>query len=118
MIGIGVDVVDIERFADASPSLLARLFTTQEREYAQRFTNYAPAFAARFAAKEATMKALGVGIGAFEFHDVEVIKLASGAPQLAVTGTAAQLAKDMGISSWLVTLSHSRTVATAVVVAQ
>jgi holo-[acyl-carrier protein] synthase len=121
LIGIGVDTVDVARFRAVlarTPSVAYRLFTDVERAYGARFADPAPRLAARFAAKEAAMKALGVGLGAFGFHDVEVIRADGGAPSLLVTGAAASLAADRGVTSWLVTLSHSSLVAEAVVVAQ
>ncbi|HVM01933.1 MAG TPA: holo-ACP synthase, partial [Acidimicrobiales bacterium] len=75
MIGIGIDAVEVGRFRRAlarTPRMAERLFTDGERAYGARFADPAPRLAARFAAKEATMKALGVGIGAVGFHDVEV----------------------------------------------
>lgn len=117
MIGIGIDAVDVGRF-DAvlrrTPGVADRLFTVGE----QRDAGGAPErLAARFAAKEAAMKALGVGIGAIDFHDVEVVRAASGAPNLVVSGRAAALAGERRVSAWLVSLTHTDTVASAVVVA-
>ena len=68
LLGVGIDAVDIPRFADLlerRPALAARLFTAGERSYAAGLAKPAPSLAARFAAKEAVMKALGVGLGAF-----------------------------------------------------
>jgi holo-[acyl-carrier protein] synthase len=121
LIGIGVDTVEVERFRAAlarTPGMADRLFTARERAYGDRFADPAPRLAARFAAKEAAMKALGVGLGAFGFHDVEVVNAEGGAPSLVVTGAAAALAADRGVTSWLVSLSHSALVAEAMVVAQ
>lgn len=121
MIGIGIDTVEVARFRDVlarTPSIAARLFTATEREYAGRHADPAPRLAARFAAKEAAMKALGVGLGAFAFHDVEVVNAEGGAPSLRVTGAAAALAGQRGVSQWLVSLTHSALVAEAVVVVQ
>ncbi|MGH9152096.1 MAG: holo-ACP synthase, partial [Acidimicrobiales bacterium] len=75
MIGIGIDAVEVDRFRRAlerTPRMGERLFTDGERAYGSRFADPAPRLAARFAAKEATMKALGVGLGAVDFRDVEV----------------------------------------------
>ena len=116
MIGIGIDAVDIERFRtllDRRPGLADRLFTEGERSVGSGVAG----LAARFAAKEATMKALGVGLGAFRFHDVEVVRLESGAPDLRVTGTAETLATSRGVRGWKVSLTHTHLVAEAVVVA-
>ena len=74
----------------------ARLFTDGELAVAAGRTDPIPALAVRFAAKEAVMKALGVGLGAFSFHEVEVVRLESGAPELRVTGAAAALAAGAG----------------------
>ena len=78
--------MDVERFrAAAGPHgrrLADRLFTDDERRYAGRLADPAPSLAARFAAKEATMKALGVGLGAFGWRDVEVVRAETGAPSL------------------------------------
>lgn len=120
MIGIGVDLVEVDRMRTTlarTPSLVAKLFTDGERAYAEGAKDPAERFAARFAAKEAALKALGVGIGAVDWHDVEVVHLASGAPELRVTGRAHELAVDLGIRTWLVTLTHTATMAEAVVVA-
>lgn len=119
LIGVGLDAVEIGRFRDAltrTPSLEARLFTEGERAYGRAGQDPAPRLAVRFAAKEAAMKALGVGLGAFAFHDVEVVNDESGAPSLRVTGRAAALALEKGAASWQVSLSHTDSVAIAVVI--
>lgn len=121
MIGIGIDAVEVARFRDVlarTPSIAGRLFTSGERAYADGHADPAPRLAARFAAKEAAMKALGVGLGAFGFHDVEVVNAEGGAPSLRVTGAAAALAAERGVTSWLVSLTHTDAVAEAVVVAE
>lgn len=119
MLGIGIDVVDIERFRvalDRRPSMAVRLFSVDELAYAEAASDRVPRLAARFAAKEAVMKALGVGIGAFAFRDVEVVHDLGGAPLLAIDGDALDLAADLGAVQWHVSLSHSETVATAIAV--
>jgi holo-[acyl-carrier protein] synthase len=80
-------------------------------------TDDAPSLAARFAVREATMKALGVGLGAFDFHDVAVHRLESGAPVLHVSGRAQALAHAQGVDSWHVSITHTDSVAMAVVAA-
>lgn len=120
MIGLGTDVVDIDRFRAAltrTPAIEGRLFTTDERAVAAGRRDPAPALAVRFAAKEAVMKVLGVGIGAFDWHDVEVRRARSGRPSLHLTGRAAALADAAGIAGWHLSLSHSDLVATAVAAA-
>ncbi len=99
------------------PRLAQRLFTEGERAKVSPRADPAPGLAARFAAKEAVMKALGVGLGAFAFRDVEVVRAPSGAPSLRLTGRAADLAARRGVTSWHVSLTHSGLVAEAVAVA-
>jgi len=121
MIGIGVDAVEIERFRrslERTPSMRERLFTAEELEYVAPKADPVPSLAARFAAREAVMKALGVGLGAFGFHEVWVTRAASGAPSLAVTGAAAALASSAGVRTWHLSLTHSDLVAIAYVVAE
>lgn len=121
MIGIGIDLVEVDRFRrllQRRPRVLGRLFTGYERESLARRHDPVPGLAARFAAKEATMKALGVGLGAFSFSEVEVRRLPSGAPQLALSGRAADLAAARGLSDFALSLSHTDETATAVVFAR
>ena len=120
MVGIGIDAVDVDRFRrtlQRRPTLAERVFTEDERAYAATARDPAPRLAARFAAKEAVMKALGVGLGAFAFHDVEVVTDASGAPRLAVGGRAAWRASAIGVTGWRLSLTHTGRLAAAVAVA-
>jgi holo-[acyl-carrier protein] synthase len=121
MIGLGVDAVNIARFRATlirSPRLAARVFTDDERQLAARRADGDAVLAVRFAAREAAMKALGVGLGAFDFHDVSVETAETGRPMLQVSGRAAQLAGSLGVRSWHVSLSHTDDVAIAVVAAE
>ncbi len=118
MISVGLDLVDIARFRNAvarRPALRPRLFTPAELALADARHDPIPTLAARFAAKEAVMKALGVGLGAFSFHEVEILRLGSGEPDLRITGGALALAARMGVTTWVVSLSHSEATAGAVV---
>lgn len=120
MIGIGVDLVEVDRMRTVlarTPTMAARCFTEGERAYAEAARDPAERYAARFAAKEAVMKALGVGLGAFDWHDVEVVRSEDGAPSLVVTGRAAALAADRDVTRWLLTLTHTATMAEAIAVA-
>jgi holo-[acyl-carrier protein] synthase len=120
VIGIGNDLVDIDRFRRAlerTPTLRERLFTEAERSYADARADPTERYAVRFAAKEAVMKALGVGLGEIQLRDIEVQRSDSGAPQIVLHGTAAELAASRGVQRWLITLSHSATVAQAIVIA-
>ncbi|MEY2398259.1 MAG: holo-[acyl-carrier protein] synthase [Actinomycetota bacterium] len=115
MIGLGVDAVDVARFdalLQRQPRMRERLFTDRERSVLAT-----PRLAARFAAKEAVMKALGVGLGGFGWHDVETQRTESGAPELVLRGQAALLAGEKGITRWMVSLTHTDTTAIAVVTA-
>ncbi|MBX3313393.1 MAG: holo-ACP synthase [Actinobacteria bacterium] len=100
-----------------TPTLAGRLFTDAERAYAERAKDPAARFAVRFAAKEAVMKALGVGLGAFDWHDVEVVRAPSGAPSLRVTGRALEIASATGVREWKLTLTHTDDLAEAIAVA-
>ena len=121
--GIGVDVVDLDRFESVMnrrPGFAARVFTADERGYCERATSprvRCQRYAARFAAKEAVMKALACGLGGFDFHDVAVARDDSGEPSLVVQGKAAVLADERGITKWSLSLTHSDAVAIAFVVA-
>jgi holo-[acyl-carrier protein] synthase len=121
VIGIGIDLVEVDRFRRMlarRPGMAGRLFTAAERAPLERRRDAVPGMAARFAAKEAAMKALGVGLGAFAFADIEVLRLPSGAPELHVTGRAAELAASLGVANWSVSLTHTDETASAVVVAR
>ena len=121
MIGVGVDAVEVDRFRKVlarTPGVARRLFTDAERAYGERARDPAQRLAARFAAKEATMKALGVGLGAFKFHDVEVTKARSGKPSLQLTGAAAELAARQSVTALHLSLTHSDETAEAVVIAE
>ena len=118
--GIGIDAVDIDRFRAVlarRPHLGSRLFTAGELEYADRATDPVPRLATRFAAKEAVMKALGVGLGSVRFQDVDVVRRGLDAPFLVLHGAAADRARAAGAVRWHLSLTHTDRVALAVVVA-
>ncbi|MGH9177039.1 MAG: holo-ACP synthase [Acidimicrobiales bacterium] len=120
VIGLGLDAVEVERFRRVlarTPRVATRLFTEGEQAYGARFADPAPRLAARFAAKEATMKALGVGLGAFDFRDVEVRTAADGSPSLRLSGRAAALAGERGVTALRVSITHTDHLAEAVVAA-
>ena len=120
IIGVGVDAVGIDRFRrslERTPSMKARLFTREELEYVETHDDPTPSLAARFAAREAVMKAMGVGLGAFEFHDVWVQRAESGRPSLAVTGRAEQIAHDLCVTDWHLSITHTDSTAIAYVIA-
>ena len=120
IVGIGVDAVEIDRFRrslERTPSMKTRLFTQEELEYVEPHDDPSASLAARFAAREAVMKAMGVGLGAFEFRDVWVQRADSGRPALAVTGRAEQIANELGVTDWHLSITHTDTTAIAYVIA-
>lgn len=114
IIGIGVDVVDIERFTatlQRVPRLREKLFTEPER-------NLAPSsLAARFAAKEAIAKALG-SPGTLLWQDATIRREPGSQPVVELSGTVAERAAQLGVSNWHLSLSHDGGVAIAMVVAE
>jgi holo-[acyl-carrier protein] synthase len=112
---IGIDVLEIERLERAlarRPNLLSRLFTPEEREYADTHARPAVHLAARFCAKEAVAKALA--LEAWAFRDVEVVATES-APEVRLTGAAAQRAAELGVQP-RISLTHTRETAAAVAI--
>lgn len=110
VVAIGADLVDIDRLREAmarQPGFAERVFSSEEREYCDRRRDPAERYAARFAAKEAVLKAIGTGLGGADFTDIEVIKEPNGKPELVITGRAAARAAELGIRRWLITMSHS-----------
>ena len=120
VIGIGVDAVDIQRFRTSltrTPTMRERLFTQVELDYVAPKSDPVPSLAARFAAREAVMKALGVGLGAFGFHEAWVDRKDSGEPSLVIEGAALALAAAAGVTTWHLSITHTDTLAIAYVVA-
>ena len=120
LVGIGIDLVDIDRFRTVllrRPSVADRLFTADERTYAQRAVDPAARLAARFAAKEAALKALGYGLGGMRMAEIEVVRDDDGRPEIRLHGAARSIAATHGVGRWLVSLSHTDHLAQATVVA-
>lgn len=121
IVGIGIDAVDVARMREVlrrTPTFRTRTFTDGERAYAEKQHDPTERYAVRFAAKEAVMKAMGLGLGAFGFHDVEVEVADSGAPSLLLRGPALDHATVRGIDTWHITLTHTEISAVAMVVAE
>ena len=114
----GVDLVEIQRLQAAidryGERFLQRIFTNRELDEVGQNT---ASLAARFAAKEAVAKALGTGIGAVNWREVEVLRGPARQPVLQLHGAAHQLADDLHLKSWSLSLSHTGTHAIAMVVA-
>ncbi len=118
----GVDLVSVPRFREAlerTGGFEARVFTEQERAYCRRQADPAIHFAARFAAKEALLKALGVGLAGVGLHtglhEVEVVS-DGGAPRLVLTGRAATIAAALGAGEPALSITHTKENAVASVV--
>ena len=119
----GVDIVELDRISRVlerhGERFLARIYTPEEiTRYAERL----PELAARFAAKEAVSKALGVGLNHMSTHgigwrEVEVLPDPLGKPVVHLSGRALQLAEEQGLRDWAISLSHGRDYAVAFVVA-
>jgi len=119
MLATGVDIIEIsrvrrvlERYADRFQQ---RVFTPGEIAYCQ---GRAPNLAARFAAKEATMKALGTGVRGVSWKEIEVVRQPSGAPSIQLYGRAQARAQRLGVTEIALSLSHSQEFAVAFVVTQ
>ncbi|MBO0651981.1 MULTISPECIES: holo-ACP synthase [Streptomyces] len=120
IVGVGIDVAEIERFDAAlrrTPAMAGRLFVERELYLPTGERRGIASLAARFAAKEALAKALGAP-GGLLWTDAEVVTEGSGQPRLVVTGTVAARAEALGVTSWHVSLSHDAGVASAVVIAE
>jgi holo-[acyl-carrier protein] synthase len=123
IIGHGVDIVEtsrIEKLMGEHPErFLERVFTAGEQADSDSPKRQHEHLAARFAAKEAALKALGTGWSqGIGWTDIEVVRAENGKPSLCVTGRAAEIAADLGIQSWFVSLSHISDCAIASVIAE
>ena len=117
IVGVGIDVVDVPRFEivlGRRPRIVDRLFTEGEQRDAR---GKAERLAARFAAKEAVMKSMGVGAGSVPWKSIEVKRAPSGAPSVLLHGAAAQLARQRGADEFSISLTHTAMTAAAFVVA-
>jgi holo-[acyl-carrier protein] synthase len=115
LLSLGIDIIEVDRIRQAlrrRPRLAPRLFTERERAYCDRRADPAPHYAARFAAKEATAKAVGRWL---RWHDVEVLSEGSGRPLLLLSGEAAALVRVAQGARALLSVSHSRDYAVACV---
>lgn len=117
-VAIGVDLIEIGRIKraldDFGERFLKRVYTERERE---RYRDRVSELAARFAAKEATSKALGTGIRGIHWREMEVLPNRRGKPVLILHGEAAERAKLLGFTDFSVSMTHSRTDAMAFVIA-
>jgi len=121
IVGTGVDLCEVGRLREAmerhGERFKHRVFTDREIAYSERKANLYERFAARFAAKEAGMKALGTGWrGGIGWRDFEVTNLPTGRPTLAFHGKASEIAKALGVRNVALSLTHTRDQAMALVI--
>jgi holo-[acyl-carrier protein] synthase len=121
IVGVGIDLAPVERMAQAlarhGERFERRVFTDGERAYCRARARAEEHFAARFAAKEAALKALGVPEG-LRWHELEIVSAAGGAPSLALHGAAARAASARGVARLHLSLTHAGGQAAAIVVAE
>lgn len=121
IVGVGLDLCLVSRMEKAitrsGGRFAARVFTSDERRYCESRAQPAQHFAARFAAKEAILKALGVPEG-LSWHELEIAQRPSGGPQVVLHGVARQAALALGISVLHLSLTHQGDAACAVVIAE
>lgn len=119
LIGHGIDLVETARIRrlheEHGPHFLDRVFTRAEQEYCSANPKrYFEHLAGRFAAKEAVLKVLGTGWrGGIAWTDIEIVRNPSGQPGVRLSGECARIAAELGITGWLISLSHIETHATA-----
>jgi holo-[acyl-carrier protein] synthase len=121
IVGLGVDISEVDRIREAmerhGQRFLERVFTATEIAYCSRHRNRAERFAGRFAAKEATMKALGTGwSNGVRWVDIEVTRLPSGQPTVTLHGVARQIGEQLGMRRASLSITHSGNTAFAQVI--
>ena len=114
----GIDLIEIARLEEVRPAIrerfLARVYTAQELQDAGDSYLH---LAGRFAAKEAVVKALGCGIGPVSWQEIEIRRGQAGEPVLVLYGKARQMATELGLNLWSVSISHTKQYAVAMAVA-
>ena len=121
IVGLGTDIVEIVRIGEMidrhGEAFLNRIYTPEEIRYCQKRKHCNEAFAGRWAAKEAVMKALGTGfVRGIGWQDIEILAEKSGKPYVNTRGGAGEFAKKIGVDRVLITISHCRAYATATAV--
>jgi len=116
IIGTGIDIIEISRIKDAiiRQSFVHRVFTVREEQYCEsRGVQKAASYAARFAGKEAVMKAFGTGLAGGTLQDIEIFLDDKGCPHVQLSGQFATLAREMGVTRVHISLTHAREYAAA-----
>jgi holo-[acyl-carrier protein] synthase len=121
IVGLGVDIAEVPRVRAAierrGAPFLRRVYTHREIEYCEGFKNKFERYAGRFAAKEATMKALGTGWrSGVRWVDIEVVREKSGRPTIALSGEAKKIAARLGVKHIALSVTHTETEALAQVI--
>lgn len=121
IVGLGLDIAEVDRIADAltrhGVPMIERLYTSREVAYCESHKNKFERYAARFAAKEAAMKALGTGwTHGVRWRDIEVTNAPGGKPILHLEGVARQLAAKFGVRNISLSITHSGNLAIAQVI--
>lgn len=121
IVGLGLDIAEVDRIEAAivrhGAPFLERLFTPKEVSYCEKHKNKFERYAARFAAKEAAMKALGTGWSrGVRWRDIEIVREPSGKPTLRLEGVARQIADRLGVKNISISITHSGNLALAQVV--
>lgn len=118
IIRTGIDLIEISRLEEMEPAIrqrfLKRVFTPLELDL---FGDSPAGLAGRFAAKEAVAKALGTGIGPVSWQEIEIQRGVEGEPVLVLNGKALEIARELGLQSWSISITHNRTTAAAVAMA-
>lgn len=120
VVGVGVDIIEIDRIADAveKENFCRKYFTDRENEYFDSKKNKYEKVAGNYAAKEAFSKALGTGIRNFALREVEILRDELGKPYIELSGDAKKAAQKNWIKRFHVSISHCRTYAVAYVIAE
>jgi holo-[acyl-carrier protein] synthase len=116
MVGIGIDIIEINRIEEAilkNERFLERLFTEKEQAYFASKNNRHETIAGFFACKEAVAKVLGTGISGFKWKDIEISHTEVGQPVVELKNAAKDIAEEKGITNILVSISHCKTYAVA-----
>ena len=121
IVGVGIDLLEISRIRKTlsrrPEKFRRRILTEGEKKYCSRFADPAPEIAARFAAKEAFMKAIGTGLtGGVSWRDIEVVKERKGPPRIRVRGRSGEVAAQMGVNNIHLSITHSALYSAAYVI--
>ena len=118
--GVGIDNIEVKRIKkqiDSSSKFKEKIFTAKEIEYCESKKNYAESFAARFAAKEAFLKAVGTGwSNGLQFKDIEILNDEKGKPMVHLQGKAKQIILDNEINNIQVSITHLKEIASAIII--